>query len=173
MQGGSQVLRSTQKRLEDVKHISEAIAAGTSILMDQEERQIIQQAALLGEDGEAMIEEVLDRAREVAIQPADVLRQVEGCLRKLSKKAALRELSVDLEKEMERERTAQLKVMELEAEKLRAASKKGDMAGLSRGYGALKGQLEAYLSELVVDMDGEKVSLDPLGTWRRAAMGLT
>jgi hypothetical protein len=45
------------------------------------------------------------------------------------------------------------------------------MAGLSRGYEALKGQLGAYFSE--PEADGEKVSLDPLGTWRMAAMELT
>jgi hypothetical protein len=78
MQGGSQVLRSTEKRLEDVKRIWEAISTGASVLTDQERRQIIQQAALLGEDGETMIEEILDRVREVVSQPADVLRMVEG-----------------------------------------------------------------------------------------------
>jgi hypothetical protein len=64
MQGGNQVLWSTQKRLEDVKRIREAIATGASILTDQERRKIIRQAALPGEDGEIMIEEILDRVRE-------------------------------------------------------------------------------------------------------------
>jgi hypothetical protein len=82
---------------------------------------------------------------------------VEGYLSELSKRAALRELSLDLEKEMDQERTAQLKVVEAEVEKLWAAFKRGDMAGLSKGYGALKGQLEMYNSELEVDKDGEKV----------------
>jgi hypothetical protein len=95
---------------------------------------------------------------------------VEGYLSELSKRAVLRELSLDLEKEMGRERTAQLKVKEKEVEKLRAASKREDMAGLWRGYEALKGQLGAYFSE--PEADGEKVSLDPLGMWRRAAMEL-
>ncbi len=43
------------------------------------------------------------------------------------------------------ERTAQLKIMEAEVEKLRAASSKGDMAGITRGHGALRDQLNAYL----------------------------
>jgi hypothetical protein len=82
MQGNSQVLRSTQKRLEEVKRVGDAIANGDSVLMDQEVRQITQQAALLGEDGNAMIREILN-------QPAVVLRMIEDYLRKLGRRAAL------------------------------------------------------------------------------------
>jgi hypothetical protein len=86
----------------------------------------------------------------------------------LSKRAALGELSLDLEKEMAPGRTGQLKAMETEVEEPRVASRRGDMAGLLRGYKALKNQLNAYFTE-----NGEKVSSDPLGTWRRDAMELT
>jgi DNA repair ATPase RecN len=100
MQGTSQVLQSTQKRLEEVKRIRNAIANGDSVLTDQEMRQIMQQAALLGEDGDAMIGEILNQVKEVMNQPADVLRMVEDYLRNLGRRAALRELSLELEKEM-------------------------------------------------------------------------
>ncbi len=71
------------------------------------------------------------------------------------------------------ERTAQLKIMEAEVEKLQAASSKGDMAGIARRHGALRDQLNAYLKGLEADKDGERVSSDPTGTWYRAAMALT
>ncbi len=84
--------------MEDIRRIREAIAKGASVLTDQETEYIKQQAALLGEDGEAAIGRVLYKAREPASQPADVLRMVEGYLKDLSNKVALRELSIDLEK---------------------------------------------------------------------------
>jgi hypothetical protein len=76
MQGTNQVLQSTQKRLEKVKRIRDAIAKGDSVLTDQEVRQIMQQAALLGEDGDAMIGEILNQVKEVMNQPGDDLRLV-------------------------------------------------------------------------------------------------
>ncbi len=73
---------------------------------------------MLGEDGEAVIEEILDRVKEVASRPADVLKMIEGYINKLGKRVALRELSLDLEKEMAPVRTAPLKALEIEVEKL-------------------------------------------------------
>jgi hypothetical protein len=76
MQGGSQLVRSNRKKLDEVKNIRDAIATRRSVSTDQERREITQQAALLGEDGDSMIEEILDRVKEVASQPADVLRRL-------------------------------------------------------------------------------------------------
>ncbi len=46
----------------------------------------------MSEDGDAMIEEILSQVKEVKNQPAYVLRMVEDYLRKLGRRAALREL---------------------------------------------------------------------------------
>jgi hypothetical protein len=73
MQGTNHVLQSTQKRLEKVKRIRDAIANGDFVLKDQEVRQIMQQAPLLGEDGDAMIGEILNQVKEVMNQPGDDL----------------------------------------------------------------------------------------------------
>jgi hypothetical protein len=70
-------------------------------------------------------------------------------------------------------RAAQLKTMEAEAEKLWAASSKGDVAGIAREHGALRNQLNTYLKALEADKDGEMVSSDPTGSWYSAAMALT
>jgi hypothetical protein len=55
MQGASQLVWSNQKKLDEVKCIRDAIATGRSVLTDQERRVITQQAALMGEDREAVI----------------------------------------------------------------------------------------------------------------------
>jgi hypothetical protein len=87
MQGTSQVLCSTQKRLEEIKRVRDAIANGDSVLTDQEVKQITQEAALLGEDGDTMIGEILNQVKEVMNQPVDGLRMIEDYLRKLGRRA--------------------------------------------------------------------------------------
>jgi hypothetical protein len=62
-----------------------------------------------------------------------------------------------------------LKTMEAEVEKLCAAWKGGDMAGITHGYKALKDQLDRYLRELEANKNGKRVPSDPTGAWCRAA----
>jgi hypothetical protein len=65
----------------------------------------MEQANLQGEDGGAMIGEISNQAKELAGQPADVLKMVIDYRRKLGRRSALRELSIELEREMAPERT--------------------------------------------------------------------
>jgi hypothetical protein len=102
-----------------------------------------------------MVGEVLNQAKELAGQPADVLKIVEGYFKKLGRRVVLRELSIELEKEMVPKRMARLKVMEAEVDKLRIAFKKGDMTGIAKGYNTSKDQLDAYLKGLEADRDGD------------------
>jgi hypothetical protein len=64
MQGSSQVIRSDQKRLDEFKHLREALATGKPILMDQEKAEITKYAAVLGKDGEVGAEELVAQVRE-------------------------------------------------------------------------------------------------------------
>ncbi len=93
-----QVPWSDQKRIEDISRIREAIAKGVSALTEQEVEYIKQQMALLGEDGEAGVGRVMGRAKELACQPADVLKMVEDYLKDLGNRVMLRALSSELEK---------------------------------------------------------------------------
>jgi hypothetical protein len=120
-----------------------------------------------------MIKELLDQVKGVTGQPVDVPRLVEGYISGLGKRAAFRELSLDLEKVMAPERTAQLKAMESEVEKLWVVSGRGHMVGITRGHEAPRDQLNTYLKGLEADKNREKVSLYPMGTWYKAAMELT
>ncbi len=145
MQGGGQLVRSNQKRLDEVRRIRDAIATGRPVLTEQERSEITQHAASLGKDWEALVEELLVRVKELASQQADILRMIESYISELGKRVTLRELSLDLEKEMATERTAQLKTMEVEVEKLRTAFRGGNMASITQGYKALKDQLDKYI----------------------------
>jgi hypothetical protein len=72
------------------------------------------------------------------------MRATEEYISKLGKKAALYELSHDLEKEVAPERMEQLREMEAEVKKLRAAWEVGNMAGIAHRHKVLKDQLEKY-----------------------------
>jgi hypothetical protein len=89
MQGGNQILRSDQKRLDKIRCFREAIATGKPVLADQEKIKIINHATVLGEDEEAVVEELLVRVRESSSQPADVMRMIKDYISELGKRAAL------------------------------------------------------------------------------------
>jgi hypothetical protein len=61
--------------------------------------------------------------------------------------------------------------MEVETNNLRAAQKKGDMAGIMRGCEVLRAQLNEYLKGIEADEENG-VTSDPLGKWREAASSL-
>ncbi len=84
--------------------------------------------AVLVEDGEAAMSKIQEKARETGCLLADILRMTEDYCKDLGNRAMLRELSIDLKKEREAERTTQLGAMEAEVSKLKLANKQGDMA---------------------------------------------
>jgi hypothetical protein len=84
----------------------------------------------------------------------------------------LRELSNNLEKDKERERLAQLEAMEAEVSKFKAAKAQGNIADLTRVKGALSAQLKTYLEDIEAD-EGEGISSDVTGKWKKAALDLT
>ncbi len=128
--------------------------------------------AILGKDGKAAIGEIQQKAAEPGCLPADIARAIEGYCTDLSWRAALRELSSDLEKDRERERLTQLEAMEVEVSKFKTARGKGDMASLMRVKAALSAQLKKYLDDIEADKE-DRVSSDVTGKWKKAAQDLT
>jgi hypothetical protein len=171
MQGSQQVLPSDQKDMEEVQRIREAIQKGESILTDSLVEFIKHNAAVLGEDGRAAMREIQQKATEPGCLPADIARIIEGYCKDLGRRAMLRELSNDLEKDKERERLVQLKAMEEEVGKFKVAGGQCDMASLMRIKAALSAQLKKYLEDMEADKEGG-VSSDVTGKWKKVAMDL-
>ncbi len=115
---------------------------------------------------------ILERAKELTCQPADILKMVEDYCKDLSNRVAMRELSVNLEKGWAAERTDQLKAMEAEMSRLQLAKTWGDMASIMRRHETLSTQLEEYLKGIEADED-KGVTSDPSGKWQGAALDLT
>jgi hypothetical protein len=54
------------------------------------------QAALLGEDGDAIIQDIQEEAEKDGKLPADIFKLIESCRMDLGKRAALQELSNEI-----------------------------------------------------------------------------
>jgi hypothetical protein len=158
--------------MEEVQRVREAILKGETVFTGSQAEFIKHHAAILGEDGKAAMGEIQLKAAEPGCLPADIVKAIEDCCKDLGHRAMLRELSGDLEKDRESERITQMKVMEEEVGKFKAADKRVDMAGLMRAKGTLAGQLMDYLKGIEADEEGG-VSSDITGKWRKAALDLT
>jgi hypothetical protein len=172
MQSSQLVLRLDQKAREEVQRIREALQKGESVLSDSQVEFIKHHMALLGEDRWDIMREIQKKATESVCLPADIARVIDGYCKDLSRRAGLRELSNDLEKDKERERLAQLEAMEAEVSKFKVARAQGNMANLMRVKEALSAQLKKYLEDIEADVEGG-VSSDVTGKWKKAALDLT
>jgi hypothetical protein len=66
----------------------------------------------------------------------------------------------------------QLEAMEVEVNNFKDTKAQGNMADLMRVKGVLSAQLRKYLEDIEAD-EGEGVSSDITGKWKRTALGLT
>ncbi len=158
--------------MEEVQRIREAIQKGESVFTSSQVEFIKHHAAILSEDGKAAIGEIQQKAAEPGCLPADIARAIEGYCKDLSQRAALRELSSDLEKDRERERLTELEAKEVEVSKFKTARGKGDMASLMRVKAALSAQLKKFLDDIEANKE-DGVSSDVTGKWKKAAQDLT
>jgi hypothetical protein len=54
MLDSSQIVRSDQKKLDEIKQVREALTAGKLVLADQERANIVKYAEILGLEGEVL-----------------------------------------------------------------------------------------------------------------------
>ncbi len=158
--------------MEEVQRVWEAFQKKESVVSKSQVELIKHHTATLGEDGWAAMREIQQKATEPGCLPADIARLIEVYCKELKRRAELRELSNDLEKEKERERVVQLEAMEAEVSKFKVAKGPGDMANLIRVKGALSAQLKKYLEDIEADKEGG-VSSNVTGKWKKAALDLT
>jgi hypothetical protein len=158
--------------MEDVQRVREAILKGESVFTSSQGELIKHHATLLGKNSKVAMGKIQQKAIEPGCLPADVVRAIEDYCKDLGHRAMLRELSGDLEKDKDKERMAQTKIMEAELDKFKIAGKRGDMAGLIQTKKALTAQLKEYLRGIEADEEGG-VTSDTTGKWRKAATDLT
>jgi hypothetical protein len=69
------------------------------------------QATVLGEDGDAIIQDIQGEAEKAGKLPADIFKLIESCRMDLGRRAALQELSNEMIKAREPERLVQVEAI--------------------------------------------------------------
>jgi hypothetical protein len=96
------IVRSEQKSMEEVQRIREALAEGRPVLSEAQADLIRQQAALLGEDGEDIMQTIQEDAVKTGCLAADIAKVIEKCCQDLGRRVAAQERSNEVEREKER-----------------------------------------------------------------------
>ncbi len=100
---------------------------GSKPIITGAQRELIEKhAAVLGEDGKAMIEDIEEEAKAPNKLPADVFKLIESCLYSLGQKAKKQSLSDGVIKQKEPERLLQVEAIREHTTMLHGARLNGD-----------------------------------------------
>jgi hypothetical protein len=147
------LMRSGQKGLDEIQRIRVAMEGGNPVITEAQQELIKKSAALLGEDGDAIIQDIQTEAELDGRLPADIFKIIEGCCQDLNKRVASLERSNEVVRERETERLTQVEAMREQVTRFNGARAKGDNAGLMRIKLALNDILEKFMKD--VDKDEE------------------
>jgi hypothetical protein len=105
------LMRSGQKGLDEIQRIRAAMEGRNPVITETQQELIKRNAALLGEDGSAIIQDIQAEAELEGRLPADIFKLIESCCQDLNKRVASLEISNDLIRKRETERLAQVEAM--------------------------------------------------------------
>ncbi len=147
------------------------MADGCPVLTEAQRELIKRHTALLGEDGDAIIQDIQGEAETAGRLPADIFRIIEKCCQDLNRRVACLERSNEIVREREQERLAQVEAMREEATRFTDAKVKGDNAGLRKVKQALDVITEKFMKDVEPD---EKDALlpDVVETWKGQALAV-
>ncbi len=152
-------MRSGQKGLDEIQRIRVAMEGGNPVIMDAQQGLIKKNAALLGEDGDAIIQDIQTEAELDGRLPVDIFKIIKGCCQDLNKRVASLERS---------DRLMQVEAMREQVTRFNGAKAKGDNAGLMRVKPALNDILEKFMKD--VDKDEEDgLAPNVVETWKGQA----
>jgi hypothetical protein len=159
------LMRSGQKNLDEIQRIRVAMEGNNPVVTGAQRELIEKYAALLGEDGKAIVQDIEGEAEKPGKLPADVFRLIDSCLHSLGQRAKRQELSNEVIKQREPERLMQVEAIREHATRITGARASGDNAALESTTQAMLELVGKFMAAMDRDMvDG----LDPYTTraWR-------
>ncbi len=138
---------------------------GNPVITGAQQELIEKYAALLGEDGDAIIQDIQAEAEKTGKLPADIFKLIESCLRDLGKRAAILELSNEMIKEREPERLVQVEAIREQVTRYNGARAGGDNAALARIKPMLRGLVNKYMVDVNKDEE-DGLAPDMAQTWK-------
>jgi hypothetical protein len=100
------LMRSGQKGLDEIQRIRAAMESKNPVITEAQRELIKKNAALLGEDGDAIVQDIQAEAEAEGRLPADIFKIIEGCCQDLNKRVASLKRSNEVVREREMERLA-------------------------------------------------------------------
>jgi hypothetical protein len=165
------LVQSDQKGLEEIQRIRTALADGCPVLTEAQRDLIKRQTALLGEDGDSIIQDIQGEAETAGRIPADISRVIERCCQELNRRVACLERSNEVEREREPERLLQVEAMREQVTRFADAKGKGYNAGLMKVKKALHNLTETFMKDVEAD-EKDGLSPDVVETWKGEALAV-
>jgi hypothetical protein len=81
------LMRSGQKGFDEIQRIRAAMEGGNPVILEPLQQLIKVQAALLGEDGDAIIQDIQAEAEKDGKLPVDIFKLIESCCMDLGQKS--------------------------------------------------------------------------------------
>ncbi len=159
------LMRSGQKGLDEIQRIRAAMEGGNPVITEAQQRLIERNAALLGEDGNAIIQDIQAESEKTGSLPADIFKLIESCCQDLNKRVASLEISNELMREREPERLVQVEAMREQVSRYNDAQASRDNAALARIKPALYELVDKYMVDVNKDEE-DGLAPDVVQTWK-------
>ncbi len=141
---------------------------GNPVITEVQQGLIKRNAALLGEDGDAIIQDIQTVAEKDGRLPADIFKLIESCCQDLNKRVASLEVTNELVRKKETGRLAQVEAMSEQVTRYNGARANRDNAALAKIKPTLYGLIDKYVAD--VDKDEEDgLASDVAQTWKDQA----
>jgi hypothetical protein len=159
---------SGQKGLDEIQRIRVAMEGGNPVLTEAQKELIKKNAALLGEDGDDIIQDIQAEADLEGRLPADIFKIIEGCFQDQNKRVASLERSNEVIRERETARLTLVEAMRELVTRFNGARAKGDNVGIMKIKVAMDDILEKFMKDMDKDEeDGLAPDVDE--TWKNQA----
>ncbi len=121
---------------------------GNPVITEAPQGLIKRNAALLGEDRDAIIQDIQTEAEKDGRLPADIFKLIESCCQDLNKRLVSLEISNELVGEREAERLAQVEAMREQVTRCNGARASRDNAALARIKPTLHDLVDKYMADV-------------------------
>jgi hypothetical protein len=124
---------------------------GNPVIPEPLQQLIKMQTAVLGEDGDAIIQDIQEEAEKAGKLPADIFKLIESCRMDLGKRAALQELSNEMIRAREPERLVQVEAIREQVTRYNGARASRDNGALKEAGLMLKQLVGKYMTDVGKD----------------------
>jgi hypothetical protein len=159
------LMRSGQKGLDEIQRIRVAMESGNPVIPESLQQLIRTQAAVLGEDGDAIIQDIQDEAEKEGKLPADIFKLIESCRMDLGKREALQELSNEMIRAREPERLVQVEAIREQVTRYNGARAGRDNDALKEAELMLKQLVGKYMVDVGKDEE-DGLAPDTAQVWK-------